>query len=378
MFHQNLVALGLTFVVFLSLDYADAAAVTPEEKQQALEIAAMTPSTWTTEDFVARLESEGGGVDFVFGDDRPFPQCHASTIVGAEDGSILCAWFGGKEEKAEDVGIWLSRYVDDAWTAPVEVAKVIKTPHWNPVLFRDPARGTYLFFKFGREIPFWETAWMETTDSGKTWSAPVELVPFDQGGRGPVKNKAIVLSDGTWLAGASTEYRRWDAFADRSEDGGKTWTRSADFAIDHETFQGEGAIQPTLWESEPGKVHALLRTTAGTVGRADSSDNGQTWTAMYLTDLPNNNSGIDVLKVDDGSLYLVYNPVGVNWGGRSPLTLAKSTDNGLTWTNLVHLENEMGSEFSYPAIVGTTEGIAISYTWKRQRIRCWRIPAEAL
>ena len=357
---------------------ATAAEISAEEKQEALEAAAMTPAERTIEDFENRLETAGGQVDFVFGDDRPFPQCHASTIVEAEDGSLLCAWFGGQEEKAEDVGIWLARCVNGNWTAPVEVAKVNETPHWNPVLFRDPARGTYLFFKFGREIPLWETAWMNTKDSGKTWSDPVELVPFDQGGRGPVKNKAIVLSDGAWLAGASTEYQRWDAFADRSEDGGKTWIRSDDLAIDHTTFEGKGAIQPTLWESVPGTVHALLRTTAGKVGRADSKDGGRTWTAMYLTELPNNNSGIDVLRRDDGSLYLVYNPVGVNWGGRSPLTLAKSTDNGEAWTNLVHLENEMGSEFSYPAIVATTDGIAISYTWKRQRIRCWQIPSSAL
>lgn len=377
MSYRYILVLGLTLGVLLGSLNAGAQ-VTPEEKQKALETAAMTPSEWTTKDFVNRLQSAGGTVGFVFGDDRPFPQCHASTIVEAEDGALLCAWFGGKEEKAEDVGIWLSRFVDGAWTAPEEIAKVNETPHWNPVLFRDPARGTYLFFKFGREIPLWETAWMETTDSGKTWSDPVELVPFDQGGRGPVKNKAIVLSDGAWLAGASTEYERWDAFADRSDDGGKTWVRSENFEIDHESFSGDGAIQPTIWESEPGKVHALLRTTAGKVGRADSTDGGRTWTAMQLMDLPNNNSGIDVVKVEDGSLYLVYNPVGVNWGGRSPLTLAKSTDNGLSWTNLVHLENEMGSEFSYPAIVSTSDGIAISYTWKRQRIRCWQIPAKAL
>ena len=43
-------------------------------------------------------------------------------------------------------------------------------------------------------------------------------MPGDRGGRGPVKNKVIVLSDGTWLAGASLEPDAWDVFVDRSGD----------------------------------------------------------------------------------------------------------------------------------------------------------------
>ena len=47
--------------------------------------------------------------DYVFGDQRPFAQCHASTLVRLADGQFLVAWFGGTEEKNPDVGIWLSK-----------------------------------------------------------------------------------------------------------------------------------------------------------------------------------------------------------------------------------------------------------------------------
>ena len=195
---------------------------------------------------------------------------------------------------------------------------------WNPVLFRDPARGVFLFFKVGPEIPYWQTHWMKSTDHGETWSEPVELVPGDKGGRGPVRNEPIILSDGAWLAPASAELGSWKPFADRSEDGGLNWQRSKDFLVDRTVSLGEdagqpagpdesatwsvavvgdkGAIQPTFWESEPGKVHALLRTTGGCIGRADSEDYGRTWTPVRRTDLPNNNSGIDALRLDDGRL----------------------------------------------------------------------------
>jgi predicted neuraminidase len=323
------------------------------------------------------VKERGGRVDFVFGDDRPFAQCHASTVVELADGELLTAWFGGTEEKDPDVGIWSSRFSNGAWTPPTRVAKVNETAHWNPVLFKDPKKGVFLFFKVGPKIPYWQTYWMTTQDGGATWSTPVELVPGDKGGRGPVNNKPIILSDGAWLAPASTELNGWKPFVDRSDDGGATWNRTTDWAIDPLVVTGEGAIQPTLWESKPGNVHALLRTSAGFIGRADSEDGGKTWTPVQRTELPNNNSGIDALRLEDGRVLLVYNPIGKNWGPRTPLNLAISKDNGATWQDLVSLETGKG-EYSYPTIVRTTKGIAIAYTWKRERVRCWQIPMEAL
>ncbi|MFY7877996.1 MAG: exo-alpha-sialidase, partial [Pirellula sp.] len=63
--------------------------------------------------------------EFVF-DQVPFPSCHASTVVQASDGTIVIAWFGGKYEKSEDVGIWISRKGADGWTSPVEVANGVQ------------------------------------------------------------------------------------------------------------------------------------------------------------------------------------------------------------------------------------------------------------
>lgn len=342
------------------------------------EVFPLPPLKYDTAAFEARVRDTGGRVDFVFGDARPFAQCHASTIVETAEGHLLCAWFGGTEESSDDVGIWLSRFEGEGWSAPVEVAKVNETAHWNPVLFKGADGTIDLFFKVGREIPFWTTVWIRSTDGGRTWSEPDELVVADQGGRGPVKNKAIILSDGSWLAPASTEYKGWKAFADRSTDGGKTWERSADFPCDPATVTGQGVIQPAFWESTPGNVHALLRSTAGKIARADSSDYGRTWSAVRLTALPNPNSGIDAVRLQDGRVLLVYNPTSKNWGNRSPLNLAISADNGETWVDISSMETEPGMEFSYPAIVTTSKGVAISYTWKRQRVRCWQVPMDAL
>ena len=128
-------------------------------------------------------------------------------------------------------------------------------------------------------------------------------------------------------------------------------------------------IQPTLWESAPGKVHMLTRTAVGKAYRSDSEDYGETWCTAYETSLLNNNSGLDAVKTPDGSLWLISNPVGENWGERSPLTLQKSTDNGLTWETVVTLEEEkLDSEFSYPAIEYMDGALYIAYTYERLNV----------
>ena len=332
---------------------------------------------FSPEQFTHRVVAAGGRVDFVFADDRPFASCHASTLVEARDGSLLCAWFGGTAEKDADVGIWSSRLTDRTWSVPRMVAKVGQIAHWNPVLFRDRQQDTFLFFKVGVNCSIWQTYWMRSNDSGLTWTQPTELVPADKGGRGPVKNKPIILADGAWLAPASTQLDAYLPFTDRSEDGGRTWQRGGDFDSEIKPTADQGAIQPTLWESSPGNVHALMRTSYGYISRSDSSDSGRTWTSQSDTGLPNNHSGIDALRIEDGRVLLVYNPVGESWGPRTPLSLAVSGDNGRSWSNLAELENAAG-EYSYPAIVSTESGVAISYTWQRQLIRCWQIPTSLL
>lgn len=308
--------------------------------------------------------------DFIFGDDRPFPQCHASTVLPVAGGSFLVAWFGGTHEKHDDVGIWLSKGTPGKWSAPREVAKLREDPHWNPVLFRKDSNEVILYFKVGKTIDEWETWYMTSRDDGETWSEAKELVAGDKGGRGPVRNKPLLLSNGALLAPASNEKKGvWNAFVDRSEDGGTTWTASAFVPLNRDSFPGEGVIQPALWESQPGHVHMLLRSSAGVICRSDSEDYGKTWSLVYKTSLPNPNSGIDLTKLANGTLVLIFNRDSSNWGARHPISLAVSKDNGKTWPVITDLEKGSGDdEFSYPSVVSLGDTVALTYTWKRQRI----------
>lgn len=315
---------------------------------------------------------------FIFGEERPFAQCHASSIESLGDGNYMIAWFAGTREKDDDVGIWFSKGNPGNWSPPKMLVKVRDDAHWNPVLFNAPDGKLYLYFKVGKEIDDWETWGMFSEDKGQSWSKAKELVEDDKGGRGPVRNHILVLSDGTWLAPASIEKNRvWNAFVDRSENGGKTWLNTETLILDRKTITGEGVIQPALWESKPGNIHMLLRTSAGRIGRSDSEDNGLTWSPVELTDLPNNNSGIDLAQIKGDTLALVYNPVGENWGKRYPMQLAISFDNGKTWPIKEVIEEGAGNnEFSYPSIIYENGHLVFCYTWNRERIKFVKVGVE--
>ena len=315
--------------------------------------------------------------EFIFKKNEKAPSCHASTVLPLSDGTVLTAWFGGAHEGDNDVEIWISkRDTEGNWSTPVSVSEDDNIAHWNPVLYMQEKGRIVLYYKHGETIPDWITRYITSDDNGTTWSAPLTLVPGDtSGGRGPVKNKCIKLKNGTVLGPASTEQnKKWIPFIDMSLDDGITWQFNG--LMERPKYKGAyvGLIQPTLWESDEG-VHCLMRSNKGALYRSDSHDNGLSWSKPARTRLPNNNSGIDCVKDDSGRLWLIYNPVDVNWGVRHPLSLAYSKDNGKHFTEVLVPEPGNG-EFSYPAITCRDNTLYLTYTYKRKQIVFWKIELE--
>jgi predicted neuraminidase len=127
------------------------------------------------------------------------------------------------------------------------------------------------------------------------------------------------------------------------------------------------AIQPCILFHKDGRLQALGRTTQGRIFEIWSEDQGKTWGPMTLSSLPNPNSGIDAVTLKDGRQLLVYNHNSAV-KGRSPLNVAISR-NGKDWQAALVIENEPKNQFSYPAVIQSSDGLVhITYTWKRKRI----------
>ena len=60
-------------------------------------------------------------------DNKPTPQCHASTIVSIKN-ELIAAWFGGTAEKNPDVGIWFSKKIKNR----MDCARLKLQTEFNP------------------------------------------------------------------------------------------------------------------------------------------------------------------------------------------------------------------------------------------------------
>lgn len=328
--------------------------------------------------------------EFIFREDLPFASCHASTLTTDGDGRFIAAWFAGSHEGAPDVAIWFSRRDAGGWSPPDHIAGHPGLPHWNPVLCRSPSGRLHLFYKVGPNCREWRTRCMRREESPGRWLPSRELSTIEGFPLGPVRSKPIVTADGAWVAPTSRERSEaWDAAVAVSRDDGESWRLGGIVPLDHAHHAGLGVIQPTLWEPEAGRLSMLLRSTSGRIERSDSEDGGAHWCRAYPTELPSNNSGIDIARGRDGTLALCYNPVALNWGKRTPLVVALSSDDGNSWHEAATIEDEdltaatetevhldrahRPNEFSYPSLIPLEDGYALSYTWKRERIAFCRL-----
>ncbi|MBE5318780.1 exo-alpha-sialidase [Pedobacter sp. MR2016-19] len=306
--------------------------------------------------------------EFLF-DKAPFPSCHSATIAETQTG-LVASFFGGTKERNPDVEIYISRFVDGKWLAPFSVANGIqpdgkRLPTWNPVLYQVPGGDLLLFYKIGPKPSEWWGMMRTSKDGGKTWSKATKL---PDGYIGPVKNKPVLLSNGNLFAPSSKEGNGWKIHFEVTKDSGKTWRKVGPLPEN-----GIKAIQPSILQYGNGKLQLLARTANRAIVEAWSNDNGETWSALTKTTLPNNNSGTDAVTMKDGRQVLVYNhvlPLGdLAKGPRTPLNVSVSKD-GKEWSAALILEDSPISQYSYPAVIQTADGMLhFIYTWRREKIK---------
>jgi predicted neuraminidase len=305
-----------------------------------------------------------------------FPYCHACTLAELKDGTVLAAFHAGSHEDADDVSIYVARRnaSDGSWSTPQHVAPLDGHCRMNPSMYVNDNDDVFIDFHFGDIIGSgecdtddWHGAYVKSVDSGSSWSPVIDLpVPF----LGGIKNKCIRTSSGAVLCPASTEAvdnttELWLSHIETTDQNYHNWTSSNNISFRVCTDFGAGVIQPSLFEVRPGKIVALMRSGCGMIARSVSNDNGKTFSSpAEPTSLANPDAGIDGVLMDgspDLGMLLVFNN---STRSRNPLTIAHSTDEGITWSHIMDLENAPDGRYEYPGVIS-------SHTQARTAMTCY-------
>lgn len=291
---------------------------------------------------------------------------HCSTLCEAANGDLLCLWYGGTYESADDQVNFLARRKarEKVWSEPQVVIRGFPQPPGNGVIFRDSGERLWIVWaRMDSSRPIrrgdgWgrcQLVYRTSNDHGETWSEDKQL--FKETVWCVPRNPPLKLIDGTLVlpVEGSSDGVEGSHFL-RLSPGQDSW-QLAGFTA--------GGSQPTLIQRQDGSLLALMRNSRF-ITQIESTDAGATWTKARPTVLKNPDAGISMAKLANGHSLLVFNDSQTD---RTPLSLVRSTDDGASWETPLHLESNPG-EYSYPCIIQTSDGkIHVSYTFRRYAIK---------
>jgi len=346
---------------------------------------------------------------------------HASCIVEAPNGDLLVCWFHGSGERtADDVKIEGARLRKGSrqWSPRFTLADTPGFPDGNPCMVIDPQKRLWFIhttilantwesallqvrvsrdYLHGRP-PRWESSNVLLIKPGSEFETEVaKRLPDLEASVASLKLTEVQLREAKDFLEAMRQhsrdklYRRlgWmtrahpfvldnkrlivplyhDGFSCSlmaiTDDWGETWHTSRPLV-------GAGNIQPSIVRRRDGSLYTLMRDNGPPPHRlqqSDSHDDGETWSAVTDTDLPNPGSGAEVIALRNGHWVLIGNDTE---RGRHQLAVQLSLDEGRTWPWKRYLEKdppgpESGS-YHYPSIIQARDAtLHASYSYHLAR-----------
>jgi predicted neuraminidase len=335
---------------------------------------------------------------------------HAANMLELPNGDLLCAWFAGSREGIRDVRIALSRLPagQDRWTQPAWLSEDQTLSEQNPVLFLTPQGEVWVLYTAQETRGGTKEEWLARVAAGEAegdyamqWTAVIRRRVSGDNGHiwGPVeeyfqrpgsfcRQPPVIMSNGEWLLpmyyslpalGHADDYSVMQITADQ----GETWTEI-------EVPASRGRVHASVLELQAGHLVAFFRSRAADwIYISRSPDYGRTWTAPEPTNVPNNNSSIQAVRLDSGNIAIAFNNYQANldpytavWPRRRyPVTVAISQNEGRTWPHMRNVDTgddfcgeenkSLNRRLGYPGLIQTQDGlIHLFYSYRgRQCIK---------
>lgn len=311
----------------------------------------------------------------VFGPEAPGRYKHPASITELDNGDLLLVYYGGSGEYADDSTVYSARLRkgETKWSSPRPVTPRPQFPEGNPVVWQAPD-GIVWLFSVVRSGATWSTSRIMSrisTDGAETWQEPIPLTT--EAGT-MVRSKPIVLPCGDYLLPIYHETGN-----DREAVGPDTTSLFLRYDLKSKRWSESSRIRSRLGNLQPA-VAALdgdhlvcycrrggdyRPRNDGYIVRSESRDGGRTWSPGKDSPFPNPNAAIDLLRLANGHLLLIYND---SMNSRTPLTVALSTDNDRSYPYRRNIAEGPG-DFAYPYAIQTRDGkIHLIYTSNRRTV----------
>lgn len=275
------------------------------------------------------------------------PRVHAASIAALPDGRLFSTWFGGKREGGTEVQIYGAFRAPSAsaWGAQQVIASPAQSSRdlgllvrkmGNPVAFVTP-RGELWVIYVSVTMGGWATSHLNllrSPDLGQSWLPATRLAtsPFLNLST-LVKGAPVFYANGE--IGVPVYHELAGKFAELLvlSEAGEVVRK---IRMDH----GHRTLQPVVLVHDAQRAVALMRDANENPPRAWRSateDGGRSWSAPQSTDLPNPNSALGAVRLDDGRLIAVANDTEDQ---RLRLSLLLSADDGHQWRVIYRFEDK--------------------------------------
>ena len=323
---------------------------------------------------------------------------HAPGIVECPNHDLLVSWYRGSgERQADDVVVLGARQKagSTAWSEPFLMADVPGFPDCNTAMMIDSRNRLWLFWPtvianswetcltrarissdYEKEGPpkweWQETLFLKPPNFEKRMTEVLDQLVAERGDKASEKEKLFVEFVRKTLKEKASNRLGWQPrckptvlpsgrillplYSDTysvslmaiSDDLGKTWFAS-------EPLVGYGNIQPAVLRRNDGTLVAYMRENGRLekIRVCESKDDGMTWGAVEVLNLPNPGSGLDAVRLANGHFALIYNDT---VDGRNSLAVSISDDEGQVWRWTRHLEKQEKGSYHYPAIIQASDG----------------------